>query len=340
MDESRMLAETQEAPALVRAALTEDTALYNALGRRLRARPPAFVATIARGSSDHAALYAASLIAIRAGCATASLQPSWTTRYGATIDLNGALVLAISQSGASPDLIEALTAARRAGGLTVALVNDTNSELARTAEWLLPQRAGPEQAVAATKSVILSLVALARLVAAWTQDTELAAALTQLPDRLDDALRCDWSAALDAFDTSAFVVARGPALAIAQEAALKLKETCYLPAEALSAAELRHGPFAVLDEGFTVLGFALDDAGGADTRALAAPMTAAGARVLMASPQATEAGPHLTLPTPLHPLLDPIVAITAFYPFAEALARRLGIDPDHPRHLRKVTRTV
>jgi glucosamine--fructose-6-phosphate aminotransferase (isomerizing) len=176
--------------------------------------------------------------------------------------------------------------------------------------------------------------------AAWTEDKELAAALTELPDRQDTALNCDWSAALDAFEAGAFVVARGPALAIAQEAALKLKETCYLHAEALSAAEIRHGPFAVLEQGFAVLGFALDDAGGVDTGALASPMADAGARVLIASPQASDTGLHLPLPAPLHSLLDPIVAITAFYPFAEALARRLGIDPDHPRHLRKVTRTV
>ena len=337
---SLMLQETRETPGLVQAALALDVARYDGLGRRLRARPPGFVATIARGSSDHAALYAAGLIATRAGHATASLQPSWITRYGARIDLSGALVLAISQSGASPDLVEALRAARGAGGLTVALVNDTESALAREAEWVLPQRAGPEQAVAATKSFILSLVALARLVAAWTEDTLVAAALAALPERLVAALGCDWSAGLEGFGAGAFVVARGPALAIAHEAALKLKETCYIHAEALSAAEIRHGPFAVLEDGFPVLGFALEDAGGADTLTLAGPMTEAGARVLMASPGACEGGLHLPLPPPLHPMLDPIVAITAFYPFAEALARGRGVDPDQPRHLRKVTQTT
>ncbi len=347
---SLMLEEIWQAPGLVRAALDEDGGVYDGLGRALRRRPPGFVATIARGSSDHAALYAAGLIAIRAGRATASVQPSWITRYDAGIDLSAALVLAISQSGASPDLVEAVGAARQAGGLTVALVNETASDLAREAAWVLPQRAGPEKAVAATKSFILSLVAVARLVAAWTEDAALAGALAQLPDRLEAALGCDWSAGLDAFgsgafdggafDGGAFVVARGPALAIAHEAALKLKETCTIHAEAMSAAEIRHGPFAVLGEGFPVLGFALDDAGGADTHALAGPMTAAGARVLMASARGSEAGLQLALPPSLHPLLDPIVAITAFYPFAEALARRRGLDPDRPRHLRKVTRTL
>lgn len=339
---SLMLQEVRETPGLVQAALGEDAERYERLGRRLRIRPPGFVATIARGSSDHAALYAAGLFAIRAGHATASLQPSWITRYGARIGLSGALVLAISQSGASPDLVEALGAARRAGGLTVAVVNDTESDLAREAEWVLPQRAGPEKAVAATKSFILSLVALGRLAAAWTEDASLADALVRLPDSLEAALECDWSAGLDVFGGApdGFVLARGPALAIAHEAALKLKETCYLHAEAMSAAEIRHGPFAVLQDGFPVLGFALDDAGGTDTCALAASMTAAGARVLMASPRPCGAGLHLELPPSLHPLIDPIVAITAFYPFAEALARLRGLDPDQPRHLRKVTRTV
>ena len=341
---SRMLQEVRETPGLVQVALREDSERYEALGRRLRARPPGFVATIARGSSDHAALYAAGLIAIRAGHATASLQPSWITRYGARIDLSGALVLAISQSGASPDLVEALGAARRAGGLTVALVNDAESELAREAEWVLPQRAGPEKAVAATKSFILSLVALARLVAAWTEDAALAVALAQLPNRLAAALECDWSDAVGFLDgeqqSGAFVVARGPALAIAHEAALKLKETCYVHAEALSSAEILHGPFAVLADGFPVLGFALEDEGGEDTRALAEPVTKAGAQPMIAASGPVSAGLRLPLPAPVHPLLDPIVAITAFYPFAEVLARRRGIDPDRPRNLRKVTRTT
>ena len=339
-----MLQEIRTIPELAAVALSEDGALYADLGRRLRERPPPFAATIARGSSDHAASYAASLFGIRAGLATASISPSLITRYHAQLVLSDALVMALSQSGASPDLIDVLAMARHTGSLTVALVNVLGSPLARQAEWVLPQRAGPEHAVAATKSFVLTLLGIARLVACWTEDATLTAALGLLPGRLEAALRSDWSAALEtlreANEAGTFVIARGPTLAIAQEAALKLKETSYLHAEALSSAEMRHGPRAVIDRRFPVLGFALADAGGDDTRALSAELATAGAPLLLASPTPPPAGTHLPLPPPLHPLLDPVVAVTAFYPFAEALARTRGLDPDRPRSLQKVTRTI
>lgn len=340
---SLMLAEAREAPACVEAALQEDAGLYAALGRMLRDRPPAFAATIARGSSDHAATYAGSLFGIAAGCVTATVAPSLVTRYGAALRCSGALVLALSQSGASPDLVAALAATRAAGARTLAVVNAEGSPLGRAAEWEVPQRAGPERAVAATKSFVVTLVAIARLTAAWTDDAELGAAIERLPDRLHAALACDWSAALPVLSGPGmgglYVVGRGVGLAVAQEAALKLKETSNLHAEAVSAAEIQHGPRAVVSAGFPVLAFGLDDAGGADASALAGELALVGASVLLAAPRPV-AGTHLPLPLPLHPLLDPIPAILAFYPFAEALAQARGLDPDRPRGLRKVTETI
>ena len=332
-----MQSEVREIPGLAAAALREDIDLYEALAAALRAKAPGFVATIARGSSDHAASYASSLFALAAGRVTASIAPSLITRYHADLALAPSLALAISQSGASPDLVQGLRAARQAGALSVAIVNVAGSPLAAEAEFVLPQRAGPELAVAATKSVVLTMIAIARLVAAWMREEGLAQAIAHLPDRLGQALDCDWSGGvgrLMSCDTGLYVVARGPALAIAQEAALKLKETSHLHAEAVSAAEIRHGPRAVLDRRFPVLAFGLADAGGDDTRALAAELAAEGVPVLLAG------SPELPLPTPLHPLLDPIVALLAFYPLAEALARARGLDPDRPRGLAKVTRTL
>jgi glucosamine--fructose-6-phosphate aminotransferase (isomerizing) len=345
---SLMRAEAQQSPALVQAALREDHDLYRALGHALRTHPPAFVATVARGSSDHAASYAASLFAILAGRLTATLPPSLITRHAARLDLGAALVLGISQSGASPDLIQVMAAARQAGATRVAIINTPDSPLAAEAEWVLPQRAGSEQAIAATKSFILTLVCLVRLVAAWTQDAALADALAHLPDRLDAALMCDWSPALAVFahaERGAYVVGRGPVLAVAQEAALKLKETSNLHAEAVSAAEIHHGPRAVTDALFPVLAFALDDPGGADTHALAQALTRSGVPVCLAAAHAptgasTSVGVPLPLPPPLHPLLDAIPAALAFYLFAEDLARLRGLDPDHPRGLRKITETL
>jgi len=340
---SLMLMEAGQCPELVAAALREDHDLYQALGAALRARASAFVATVARGSSDHAASYGAGLIGVLAGRVTASLSPSLITRYDATLDLRQAVALAISQSGASPDLVRVMATARTGGAMRIAIINTPDSKLAQQAEWVLPQRAGTERAVAATKTFVLTLVSLVRLVAAWIQDTALAESLQHLPDRLHTALTCDWSPALPvlaAADRGAYVIGRGPGLAIASEAALKLKEIANLHAEAVSAAEVQHGPRAVADGGFPVLAFALDDPGGQDTRARAAEFAAAGVPVCLAACAPAGIGMHLPLPPPLHPLLDPIPAIVAFYQFAEALARRRGLDPDRPRGLRKVTETI
>ena len=338
---SLMLAEAREAPARVAAMLGQDEDAYAAVAQALAARPPAFAATVARGSSDHAATYLATLIGIAGGLATASIAPSLITRYGARLQLDGALVVGLSQSGAGPDVLATLQAAHAAGATTVAIVNAEGSPLGNAAAHLLSQRAGAERSVAATKSFILTLAVAARLVAVWRGDAGLSEALRRLPDRLEAALACDWSAALPllAPATSLYVVGRGPALGIAQETALKLKETSGLHAEAVSAAEVQHGPRAVIGAGFPVLAYGLADPGGEDARDFAADALAAGATVAVAG-AAPSHGLHLPLPPPLHPLLDPIVAIQAFYVFAEALAWARGHDPDRPHGLHKVTRTL
>ena len=337
-----MLEETRSAPARVADMLAKDGDAYAALAAELRLREPGFVVTVARGSSDHAALYLASLVGILAGRVTASLPPSLVTRFQATLSFQGAFVVSLSQSGASPDIVRTLEAARAGGAITAAIVNQPDSPLARVAAHPLAQHAGPERSVAATKSVIATLVASARLVASWCDDRDLLAALSRLPERLEAALACDWSPALPVLEhaQSLYVVGRGPGLGIAAETALKLKETSGLLAEALSAAEIQHGPKAVIGPGFPVLAYGLADPGGEDARAFAADLAAVGAQVMLAAPSPGDgAALHLPLPPPLHPLLDPIVALVAFYPLAEALARRRGRDPDRPPGLLKVTRT-
>jgi glucosamine--fructose-6-phosphate aminotransferase (isomerizing) len=337
-----MLQETREAPARVAEVLRADAGAYRALADYLAVRPPAFAATVARGSSDHAATYAASLLGIACGLVTASIPPSLITRYGAELDLGRALVLAISQSGASPDIVATLRAATTAGARTVAIVNAPGSPLAAAAGHVLPQHAAAEHSVAATKSFICSLVCVARLIALWCRDEALSLALERLPERLEAALACDWSAAVPVLApaSSLYVVGRGLGFGIVHEWALKLKETCGLHAEALSAAEVHHGPRAVIDRDFPILALALEDPAGQDAAAFAAELAANGHTVAVASTAPIAAGHHLPLPAPLHPLLDPIVAVQAFYPLAAALAHTRGLDPDRPRGLSKVTATV
>jgi glucosamine--fructose-6-phosphate aminotransferase (isomerizing) len=335
-----MAEEAAEAPRVVGDLLAHNAEAVRRLAERLRAAPPRSVLTCARGSSDHAATYAKYLIETRTGLITASAAPSVSSVYAAIPAARDVLCLAISQSGASPDLLAAAQAARDAGALLVALVNAPGSPLAALADTELPLWAGPELSVAATKSYLASLAAVAQLVAAWTDDAPLQAALDHLPAHLRDALDLDWSPALAILQStpSLYVVGRGPGFAAAQEMALKFKETCGLHGEAFSAAEVRHGPMALARDGFPVLVLAQDDATRPDVERLAGDLAAAGARVLIAGGQAPGA---IALPfLAADPLLQPILLVQAFYVMVERLARARGFDPDSPPGLLKVTRTV
>ena len=337
---SMMLTEAREAPQAVARLLAADTAVVAALAQRWQAAPPRGLLTLARGSSDHAAQYMAYLTMARMGRPVTSLPLSLFTLHGAALAGKGLGALAFSQSGQSPDLLEPTRALRQAGADTVAVVNDSTSPLAQAAEWLLPLHAGPERSVAATKSFIAQLVVGARLLAAWAGDVALAQALAALPAVLDRAAAQDWSTAVEALRAagSVYVIGRGAGLAVAQEAALKFKETCGVHAEAFSSAEVQHGPMALVSPGFPMLVLAPRGPEQPGLLALAQAMRDRGACVLLAAPDGT---PDCRLP--LQPAsderLDPISAIQSFYPMVEALARARGRDPDLPQHLTKVTRT-
>ncbi len=337
---SLMETEAAEAPAAIARLLAAEPERWRFLGRRLAAFPPAFLATVARGSSDHAASYLGYLTTARLGRVTASLPLSLITLHAAPLAMRGALAVAISQSGQSPDLVETLIACRAAGAETVALVNDTAAPLGRAAVWCFGLQAGQERAVAATKSMLASLAAAALLVAEWAGDAALSAALAALPEALSAAAAADWSAAVAPLAAAErmMVVGRGLSQPIAQEAALKLKETAGLHAEAISAAEVRHGPMALLGPGYPVLVFATRGPALASILAAAAEMRASGATVLLAAP-AECAERALTIPETGHPALDPLAALACFYRLAARIAGARGLDPDHPRHLHKITRT-
>ena len=335
-----MFQEAAQAPAVVRAQLSANAARLERLGERLRAAPPRAIVTCARGSSDHASTFARYLIETRLGVLTSSAAPSVSSVYAAAPDLSGTVMLAISQSGASPDLLAAVGSARERGARIVALVNAESSPLAQLADDLVPLGAGAERSVAATKSFIASLTAIVQLVAAWACDAHLAQALAAAPELLAQAWELDWSAAVERLRPARnmYVVARGPGLGVAQEAALKFKETCALHAEALSAAELRHGPIALVSAGFPVLLFAQQDETHAGNAQLAADLVTRGALVLMVG--ATSAG-ATPLPSPRAPsVIEPLLFVQSFYRMVNALALARGGDPDRPPHLSKVTETV
>jgi len=337
---SMMLAEARSAPQVVREQLAHDQDLYLALGASLREVPPTGIVTIARGSSDHAAGYFAYLVTARTGRLVTSLPMSLVTLYHAPLQAEGVLAVAVSQSGRSPDLVEPIRSLRAGAATTVALVNDPGSPLAAAAEWVIPLHAGPERAVAATKSFVASLTAEVRLAAHLFEVSRLVEALPSVPGALDEALGLDWSPAVEALASAErlMVISRGLGFNIAQEAALKLKETCGIQAEAFSAAEARHGPQELIDAGYPLIVFAMRGPAQADLVALAGEMRERKARVLLAAP-ADVPDRDLTLATTAAEELDPIAAIASFYPMVEALARARGKDPDQPRFLNKVTAT-
>jgi glucosamine--fructose-6-phosphate aminotransferase (isomerizing) len=335
-----MLGEARAAPDVVRAQLGQDEELYRALASRLRASPPSAIVTIARGSSDQAAGYFAYLVTARTGRLVTSLPMSLVTLYHAPLHARGILAVSVSQSGQSPDLIEPVRSMRAGGATTVALVNATGSPLAAAAEWVLPLHAGPEKAVAATKSFVASLTAEVRLAGHVFDLPALVEALKSVPGALEMGLEQDWSAAVDQLTPveRLMVISRGLGIGIAQEAALKFKETCGIQAEAFSAAEARHGPQELIEAGYPLMIFAIRGPAQADLVALASEMRERKARVLLAAP-ADVPGRDLTLVTTAAEELDPIAAIASFYPMVEALARARGKDPDQPRYLNKVTTT-
>ena len=339
-DDARMATELRESPeAVARQAEALRPPLAD-LAARLREKPPQLVVTCARGSSAHAATFGKHLIERYLGLPVGAAAPSITTVYRQPLRLAGQLFLAISQSGSSDDLVEHATAARQAGALTAALVNVTDSPLARACEFVLPMGAGPELSVAATKTFIASLAAVMRLTAVWTEDPALQAALDRLSDRLTAASHLDWSTALDtlADAESLLTIGRGPTLAIAREASLKLKETSNLHAEAFSGAEVRHGPVTLVSNRYPILMFMPTDAAATTLHQLAADFRGMKASLFVAEPG--EPAPS-RLPTllPDQPEADAICLIQSFYGMAVRLSAARGLDADQPRHLRKVTRT-
>ncbi|HVZ15416.1 MAG TPA: SIS domain-containing protein [Bauldia sp.] len=337
-----MLAEAREAPAAAARAIAANAGACQTLAARLRAKPPRFVVTCARGSSDSVATYASYLIELTLGIVTASVGPSVSSIYGARLDMRDTLFLAISQSGRSPDLLALTESAHRDGALTVAVLNDETSPLAALADVVLGVKAGPERSVAATKSYLASLATVLQFVTAWHGEDGLAEAVKSLPEALARAANADWQVGLPvlARATNLYVVGRGVGYAAAQEAALKLKETCGLHAEAISAAELMHGPLALAGPTFPVLAIGQNDAAVPALRQLLASVSMQEAPILTAAPGRDWPGTMLPVADGLHPFVQPIAAIQSFYGLVEMVARARGRDPDHPAHLHKVTETI
>lgn len=341
MTQSHMAREVAEIPEAAARFLDRSADAVSAAAAALRRADPGLVVTVARGSSDHAATYLKYAIELAAGVPVASVGPSVASIYKRPLRLTGAACIGISQSGRSPDIVEMMRSAGENGALSIAITNHADSPMAEVSAHALALQAGEEKSVAATKTFVTSVLAGLSLLAHWREDADLQAAVAGLPDALARAVTLDWSplSARLARASSAFVLGRGPAFATANEAALKFKETSGIHAEAYSAAEVLHGPAAIVQAHFPVLALGVDDAALPQLCATAERLASQGADVFVTG--ATVPG-ATTLPMigGLHPLVAPLVTMAGFYAFVEALARRRGFDPDTPPHLRKVTETV
>jgi len=333
-----MARETDEIPAAAERLLAR-TDIFKTIVDRIERAGPRIVVFCGRGSSGHVGVYLRYLFETRLGLLASAAAPSVVTAYQRPPDLRGALFVVVSQSGRSPDLVNATAVARKLGALTLAITNDQDSPAAAAAELVLPVGAGTERSIAATKTVVLSMLAGAQLVAIMARDDELTLGIKQMPRRLSSALACDWSPWAEnvAGAKAAFVVGRGYGLGSVREIALKVAEVLRIPTLGYSAAELRHGPRASVTRTTPVLVLRQNDEAAATIDELVGDLTEAGEKLFVAG---GSTGTLLPWIGDGHPVCDPVVMLLPAYRAIETAARRQGLDPDNPPYLSKVTRTL
>jgi len=332
-----MAAEVAEQPSVLAEILAARDE-FAAAAQRITAAAPRFVLIAARGTSDHAALYAKYLAEVLLQLPAGLVSPSALTVYGARPDMHDVLFIAVSQSGRSPDLVDSLTAARSRGALTVAVTNAVDSPLAQAAELSLDVRAGAERAVAATKSYTAQLLSLYLLIAG-VRAAEAAARLPEAATRTLELTSEERLAAIAAplqYAERLVVTARGYSYPTAREAALKLMETSYLSAMAFSGADLLHGPLAMIDRSVPVIAVTSPGRGGAAMAPVLERLAELGAHVLAVGPADGLAIASDGIAEELLPILE----ILPLQRLAWRLALDRGFDPDRPRGLSKVTQTL
>lgn len=346
---SLMRREIGEVPATVARVLAAAPDELTPVAGAIRDHRPRWAMIAARGTSDHAAVYAQYLIEAHLGLPTGLAKPSITTVYGAPLAWDDGLLMAISQSGQSPDIVGVVEAARAAGALTVAITNEHPSPLAAAAEWHVRCHAGHELAIPATKTYVAELAVVASLVAAVRRDTSLTDGLARMPAVLDATLELTerWldgagREAVDDLATAdrALLVSRGYNLATALELALKLKETCGLFAEAYSTADFAHGPLVLAQSAVPAIAVRPDGRMGRLVDQTVAAVAGRGrlATVVGGSEAAAIPG-ALSLPARLPEALTPLQFVVPGQLLVEAVARARGLSPDAPSGLGKVTLT-
>ena len=332
MTQTIMEQEAKQAPSVVEGQLLANKVLAEKIGVKLREIAPKMVMIIGRGSSDHAGVFGKYLIEIEAGIPTFAAAPSVSSVYGKQLKLEQALVIVISQSGRSPDIIAQAEMAKKAGAYCVALVNDETSPLKDIVDEVLPLKAGAEISVAATKSYLATLSALLQLTAYWTENKELISALDTLPAAMQTIIDSAPQLTSQSIDgvKNMVVLGRGLGYAITKEMALKLKEVSSIHAEAFSSAEFLHGPVTLVEQGLAILNCEVNDESAQSHQEQIKEMAERGADLV-----------HLRqTDLNVHPRLAPLVVLQRFYLDVAEVSVSRGFNPDEPKGLKKVTRTL
>lgn len=332
MTNTIMEQEARTAPQKIAGQLAANADLMQQLGEKLRAFDPRFVMIVGRGSSDHAGVFAKYLFEIEAGVPTFAAAPSVASVYGKTLKLEGGLVIVISQSGRSPDILAQARMAKNAGAFCVALVNDETAPIKDIVDVVVPLRAGEEKAVAATKSYLATLSAILQLASAWTQSESLAAAVNSLPQALQTAVDTEPQLTPASVENvkNLVVLGRGLGYAVSKEIALKLKEVCSIHAEAFSSAEFLHGPVTLVEKKLTIVDVCIGDESYASHIEQIENVSQRGADLVHLNQTSTD----------IHPRVAPLALLQRFYIDVASVAIARGIDPDQPAGLKKVTQTL
>jgi len=332
MSQTIMEKEAKQAPSVVEEQLRANKSLAESIGAKLREIAPKMVMIIGRGSSDHAGVFGKYLIEIEAGIPTFAAAPSVSSVYGKQLQLEQAFVIVISQSGRSPDIIAQAEMAKKAGAYCVALVNDETSPLTDIVDDVLPLKAGAEISVAATKSYLATLSALLQLTAYWSENQSLINALDTLPAAMQAIIDSEPQLTSSSIDgvKNMVILGRGLGYAVSKEMALKLKEVSSIHAEAFSSAEFLHGPVTLVEQGLAILNCEVNDESASSHQEQIDEMALRGADLV-----------HLRqTDMSVHPRLAPLVVLQRFYLDVAEVSVSRGFNPDEPKGLKKVTRTL
>lgn len=346
LENSHLFQEIHQQPEVLRKLLERERGAVKKLAAAVHGRQIDYVVIAARGTSDNAGRYAQYLFGAVNRLVVALATPSLFSIYKQPPRFGNALVIGISQSGKSPDIVSVLAEARRQGALTAAITNFPDSDLGRQTEHIITLHAGEEKSIAATKTYTASLAAIAAVSAELAQQTEMWEALLQMPDVVQQTLGLSGAIGQIVeryrYMGECVVLGRGYNYATAFELALKLKELTYTIAEPYSSADFMHGPLALIEHGFPAIVVAPSGVVLPEMQAFIETLRQREAEIIAVSDdEATLATARVPLPLPgnVPEWLSPLPAIVPGQLFAMHLAKVRDYDPDHPRGLRKVTET-